>query len=183
VRALGRYDIGQSVVVSDGTIEAIEGAEGTDGMLVRLAKARGMASGARRGVLVKRTKPGQDLRVDMPAIGPETSVRVAEAGLRGIAVEAGRVLVAQRAETIARANAAAVFIAGCVDETAGIDGGPASGPGISPLRPLGKRGADARSEPDIRVALPCSRASNRSTWDMRSPSWAGMCWRWRRARA
>jgi DUF1009 family protein len=115
VRALGRYDIGQSVIISGGSIEAIEGAEGTDGMLVRVGRERRGSDSARHGILVKRTKPGQDVRVDMPAIGPETVARVVDAGLKGVAVEAGRVLVARRGETIARANAGGVFVAGCED--------------------------------------------------------------------
>ncbi len=115
VRALGRYDIGQSVIVSGGSIEAIEGAEGTDAMLARVGRERRGTDSARRGILVKRTKPGQDVRVDMPAIGPETIARVVDAGLKGVAVEAGRVLVARRGETIARANAGGVFVAGCED--------------------------------------------------------------------
>jgi DUF1009 family protein len=115
VRALGRHDIGQSVIVTGGAIEAIEGAEGTDGMLARVGLARRAAGAARRGILVKRTKPGQDLRVDMPAIGPETITRVVDTGLKGVAVEAGRVLVALRRETVERADAAGVFVAGCED--------------------------------------------------------------------
>lgn len=113
VAALGNFDIGQAVVVSGGRIEAIEGAEGTDRMLRRVAEARaarGMTG--RGGVLVKRPKPGQDLRVDLPAIGPDTITRAAEAGLAGIAVEAGRVLVAGRAETVRRADAAGLFLIG-----------------------------------------------------------------------
>jgi len=73
--------------------------------------ALGRARGG-RGVLVKRMKPGQDLRVDLPAIGPETVTRAAESGLAGIAVEAGRVLVAGRAETVRRADAAGLFLIG-----------------------------------------------------------------------
>lgn len=117
VRALGPYDIGQSVIVSGGRIETIEAVEGTDRMIARAAAAR--AGGAKRaGVLVKRSKPGQDLRVDMPAIGPATVERAQEAGLDGIAVEAGKVLVAERASTLARADAAGVFVEGVADDQA-----------------------------------------------------------------
>lgn len=118
IRTLGRYDIGQSVVVADGRIEAIEGAEGTDRMIARAARSRPAADGQdppRRGVLVKRSKPGQDLRVDMPAIGPATVEGVRTAGLAGIAVEAGKVLVADRARALAGADAARLFIEGVTD--------------------------------------------------------------------
>jgi DUF1009 family protein len=117
VRALGPYDIGQSVIVSQGRIEAIEGVEGTDRMIARAAAARA-GTATRAGVLVKRSKPGQDLRVDMPAIGPATIERAREAGLDGIAVEAGKVLVAERAVTLARADEAGMFVEGVADERA-----------------------------------------------------------------
>jgi DUF1009 family protein len=115
VRALGAYDIGQSVIVSGGKIEAIEGAEGTDRMIARAAATRG-ATEPRTGVLVKRSKPGQDLRVDMPAIGPATVQGVLAAGLDGIAVEAGKVVVAERARTLTAADAAGLFVEGVEDQ-------------------------------------------------------------------
>lgn len=115
IRALGAYDIGQSVIVRAGRILAIEGAEGTDRMIARAAALSSQGSG-NRGVLVKRSKPGQDLRVDMPAIGPATVDGVRAAGLAGIAVEAGGVLVADRAETLRRADTAHIFVEGVVDE-------------------------------------------------------------------
>lgn len=109
VGALGGFDVGQAVVVRDGRIEAIEGAEGTDAMLARVIADR---SGAPTdgGVLVKRAKPGQELRVDLPAIGPATITRAAEAGLAGIAVEAGRTLLLERREMRRRADAAGLFV-------------------------------------------------------------------------
>jgi len=114
VRALGPYDIGQSVIVGGGRIGAVEGAEGTDRMIARAARRRAasdsMPSGG--GVLVKRSKPGQDMRVDMPAIGPATVDGASSAGLAGIAVEAGRVLVADRRLTVSRADGAGIFVEG-----------------------------------------------------------------------
>jgi DUF1009 family protein len=113
VAALGRYDIGQAVVVANGRVEAIEGAEGTDRMLKRVAEVRRSAAGETHGgVLVKRPKPGQDLRVDLPAIGPNTMDSAAAAGLSGVAVMAGHVLCAERPRMIAAANARGVFVAG-----------------------------------------------------------------------
>ena len=113
VAALGCYDIGQAVVVANGRVEAIEGAEGTDRMLKRVADVRGSAEvKVRGGVVVKRPKPGQDLRVDLPAIGPKTMDSAAAAGLSGVAVMAGHVLCAERPRMIAAADAHRVFVAG-----------------------------------------------------------------------
>lgn len=113
VAALGRYDIGQAAVVSRGHIEAIEGAEGTDRMLKRVAEARRARGDSERyGVLVKRPKPGQDLRVDLPAIGPNTVLGAAAAGLAGIAVMSDHVLAANRSAMIANAVVRGLFIAG-----------------------------------------------------------------------
>lgn len=116
VKALGAYDIGQAVVVAGGRIEAIEAAEGTDRMLARLAHARhnrdGSPAGPAKGVLIKRPKPGQEMRVDLPAIGPATVASVAQAGLGGIAVLAGHSLVAQRSQLCEAARAASIYVYG-----------------------------------------------------------------------
>ena len=82
----------------DGRVLAVEAAEGTDRMLTRLAEAGDRRAAGR--YLVKGPKPGQELRIDMPVIGPRTVELAAEAGLAGIAVEAGRVLAAERAELV-----------------------------------------------------------------------------------
>ncbi len=108
VARLAAFDIGQAVVVRAGNVIAIEAVEGTDAMLARIAgKGRGIG-----GVLVKRPKPGQELRIDMPAVGPATVARCVSAGLEGIVVEAGATLAAERAQLIAAADAAGVFVAG-----------------------------------------------------------------------
>ena len=62
------------------------------------------------GVLVKAPKRGQNMRIDIPTIGPETVRRAAEAGLQGIAITVGEVIVADRQETIALADACGLFI-------------------------------------------------------------------------
>jgi DUF1009 family protein len=123
VRALGPFDVGQAVVVTEGRIEAIEGAENTDAMLGRLALQRRLPEGGvgrRRGVLVKRPKPRQEMRVDMPAIGPGTVVRALEAGLRGVAVLAKGAIALGRAELAHSADAGGVFVQGVVDRGAAI---------------------------------------------------------------
>lgn len=112
-KAIGRLDIGQAAVVVAGRVIATEGAEGTDGMLERVAQLRrsGRVSWTgRAGALAKCAKPHQDLRVDMPTVGPETLRLAAEAGLAGVIVEAGQVMLAEREETIRSANAAGLFL-------------------------------------------------------------------------
>lgn len=87
--ALGPLDLGQAAVAAQGQILGIETLQGTDAMLTFVA---GTAPGS-GGVLVKRAKPGQDLRVDMPAIGPDTVAACAAAGLSGIELQSGHVLL------------------------------------------------------------------------------------------
>ena len=112
--ALGRLDVGQGAVAVGGRVVALEGAEGTDQMLERVARLRagGRISARRRGVLVKFCKPQQDERADLPSIGPSTVENAAAAGLAGIAVEAGRSLVLERRELAARANSLGLFVIG-----------------------------------------------------------------------
>jgi DUF1009 family protein len=115
LRAAGPFDIGQAVVVAGRHILAVEAAEGTDGMLARVAEMR--ASGRVRapsgnGVLVKAPKPGQDRRFDLPSIGPTTAEGVAAAGLAGIAVVAGDTIIAQPGRLVAAADRAGIFVLG-----------------------------------------------------------------------
>lgn len=115
VQALGRLDVGQAAVVAKGHVLAVEAAEGTDAMLARCAELRRWDDRRRRdraGVLVKAPKPGQEERVDLPAIGPETVRKAAHAGLAGIAVAAGLVLVADRAAAVAAADELGLFLLG-----------------------------------------------------------------------
>ena len=110
VHALGPFDVGQGAVVANGFVVAVEAAEGTDAMLERCATIANDAS--RGGVLVKRPKPAQELRIDLPVIGAETVRRAGEAGLAGIAVEAGRAIIIDRAETAALADKLGLFVYG-----------------------------------------------------------------------
>lgn len=115
VRALGQLDVGQGAVVARGRVLAVEAAEGTDAMLERCAELRkvGRTWGTRpAGVLVKAPKPGQEERVDMPTIGPKTMRLAAAAGLSGIAMAAGHVLMAERDATIKAANENKLFLVG-----------------------------------------------------------------------
>lgn len=112
--ALGKLDVGQGAVAVGGRVVALEGPEGTDAMLARVAALRteGRISTRRRGVLVKLCKPQQDLRADLPSIGASTIEGARAAGLAGIAVEAGRALVLERPAMISQANEAGIFVTG-----------------------------------------------------------------------
>ncbi len=113
--ALSPFDVGQAAILADHRVIAIEAAEGTDAMIRRVAEM--VASGRLRiakgdGVLVKAPKDGQDLRVDMPAIGPQTLRLVSEAGLSGIGLRAGRVLIGDGAALGMLADQAGLFVEG-----------------------------------------------------------------------
>lgn len=113
--ALSPFDAGQAVVVANGRVLAIEAAEGTDSMLARIADLR--ASGrlrfkGRAGVLVKAPKRDQDMRLDMPAVGSKTIEGAKRAELEGVALAAGRVLIADGAAFARAADAAALFVLG-----------------------------------------------------------------------
>jgi UDP-2,3-diacylglucosamine hydrolase len=113
--ALSPFDAGQGVIVASGRVAAIEAAEGTDAMIARVADMR--VGGRLRfsglaGVLVKAPTQGQDLRLDMPAIGPKTIEGAIKAQLRGVAIAAGQVLVLERERCAREADAAGLFVVG-----------------------------------------------------------------------
>jgi DUF1009 family protein len=115
IGALGPFDVGQAVVVVNRRVVAIEGAEGTAAMLERVAAIRRsgrLHAGARAGVLVKAPKPGQELRLDLPAIGADTIAQAAAAGLSGVAAEAGGSIVADANALVQAADAAGLFVLG-----------------------------------------------------------------------
>jgi DUF1009 family protein len=118
---IGILDAGQAAVSVNSRIIALEGAEGTDAMLGRvlaLREEKRISWRGRAGVLAKCAKPQQDLRVDMPTIGPKTVDAAAAAGLAGIAIEAGRVMIFDRKETARRADAAGLFVVGVAPDIA-----------------------------------------------------------------
>ena len=108
-KALGAVDVGQAVVVQEGMVLAVEAIEGTDMMLSRAAtvKKQGKAP-----VMVKLLKPGQDLRVDLPAIGIQTIELLKKYGIKGIAVEAGAILLIEREAVVKMADEHRIFIIG-----------------------------------------------------------------------
>ncbi|MES0881883.1 LpxI family protein [Roseibium sp. SCP14] len=124
-RKLGELDIGQAAIAVGGRVVALEGAEGTDAMIERCAELKSIGrirAKGRTGVLVKTAKPEQDLRVDLPAVGPRTIELALAAGLAGIAVEAHGALIAEKEETLRRADSSGLFVVG-VDKSAD-DGAP-----------------------------------------------------------
>jgi UDP-2,3-diacylglucosamine hydrolase len=105
VQALGAVDVGQGAVVSQGLCLGVETLAGTDVMLGQVAQMQ-----ARGGVFWKAPKPGQDLRIDLPTIGPDTVDAVAHAGLSGLAWQAGGVICLDLPGMIARATAQGLFL-------------------------------------------------------------------------
>lgn len=115
MRAISPFDVGQAVVVINGHVVAIEDIEGTDGLLARVTRLRAegrIRAKPGRGVLVKAPKTHQDLRFDLPTLGPKTIDGLATAGLAGIGIVAGHSLVADAEAMIARADQAGLFVTG-----------------------------------------------------------------------
>lgn len=109
LNALSAVDVGQGVVVAAGLCLGVETLQGTDAMLKFVASTpENLRRG--KGVFVKAAKTDQDLRIDMPAIGPDTVASVAAAGLAGIVVSAGSVIIVERAKTLEAAEAAGLFL-------------------------------------------------------------------------
>jgi hypothetical protein len=108
-KAVSAFDIGQTVVVKAGAVLAVEAFEGTDECIRRGAALAGERGGA---VVVKVTKPAQDMRFDVPVVGCATVERCAAGRVAVLAVEAGRTLVLDREATLAAADRAKLVIAG-----------------------------------------------------------------------
>jgi UDP-2,3-diacylglucosamine hydrolase len=113
--ALSPFDIGQATVVIDGHVVGVEDIEGTDGLLARVARLRAegrIRARTAQGVLVKAPKSGQDLRFDLPTIGPRTVEGAAAAKLAGIAIVAANTVVVEPQAVIEAADAAGLFVTG-----------------------------------------------------------------------
>ncbi|RED53289.1 LpxI family protein [Aestuariispira insulae] len=104
---IGPADVGQGVVVQDGIVLGVEAIEGTDALIERCAALSRKGKGA---VLVKMRKPGQETRVDLPTIGPGTIRNLSKNGFRGIAIDAGGMIILDREETLSLADKLGVFI-------------------------------------------------------------------------
>lgn len=98
-KAIGALDIGQTVVVKDGIVLAVEAFEGTDAAIRRGGRLAG-----RGAVVVKASKPGHDVRFDIPVIGPRTLCHLRRARVSALAVEAGRTVILDRERVIADAD-------------------------------------------------------------------------------
>jgi UDP-2,3-diacylglucosamine hydrolase len=107
-KALAALDIGQTVVVADRACLAVEAMEGTDATIERAASL----SNGRRLVVVKVSKPNQDMRFDVPVVGPKTIRVMAEANARVLAVDAGKTLLFERQGLIAKADEAGIAVVG-----------------------------------------------------------------------
>ncbi|HZR83072.1 MAG TPA: UDP-2,3-diacylglucosamine diphosphatase LpxI [Candidatus Binatia bacterium] len=117
-KAVGAFEIGQTVVVKDGLVVAVEAVEGTDAAIRRGGDL------ARRGaVVVKVAKPGQDLRFDVPAVGPETIRLMSDVRATALAVEARRTLLLERDRLIAAADAAGIAVVAVEAEEPGAEDG------------------------------------------------------------
>lgn len=110
-REIGRLDIGQCVVIKDRVVVAVEAVEGTDGAITR-----GGELGKDGVVVVKRCKPQQDLRFDLPAIGPRTIDVMASVRAAVLAVEAGRTVMLDRDLVLQKAEACGIAVVGIRDD-------------------------------------------------------------------
>lgn len=118
VAALGAVDVGQGAVVARGRCLAVETVQGTDAMLARLeGDTRRAGAPIPSGVIFKAPKPGQDMRFDVPAVGPDTVARAKAAGLNGVAVQVGGVFLLDPAETLEAADREGLFVYGYEAET------------------------------------------------------------------
>ncbi len=112
-KEIGRLDIGQCIVVAGGTVLAVEAIDGTDATI-----ERGGRLGKGQAVVIKVCKPNQDFRFDVPAIGPATVETMAAAGAKVLVVEAGKAVVFDREEMIAKADAASIAVLAVDDGSA-----------------------------------------------------------------
>ena len=104
---IGRLDIGQCVVIKDRVVVAVEAVEGTDGAI-----KRGGELAKEGAVVVKRSKPQQDLRFDLPAVGPRTIEVMASVKASVLAIEAGRTILLDREIVLEKARSARIAIVG-----------------------------------------------------------------------
>lgn len=105
-KEIARLDIGQTVIVRNGTVLAVEGFDGTNETIQRGGKL------ARKAIMVKVSKPRQDMRFDVPVVGVETMRIAAESNIRVIAVEANKTLLLEREAIVDLAARSNVSIVG-----------------------------------------------------------------------
>lgn len=105
--SMGNLDVGQSVIVHEGYVLGIEAAEGTDNLIRRCEILRKTRKG---GVLIKMSKQAQDMRLDVPTIGPDTIFFLAKHGFNGVAIERKKVIIVNPEETKKLASESNIFI-------------------------------------------------------------------------
>jgi DUF1009 family protein len=107
VQQLGRLGVGQCVVVKQGSVLAVEAIEGTDSVIARAGELGG--SGA---TVIKASRPGQDRRFDLPAVGVGTISAICASGASGLAIEAGSTLIVDRKKMTEAADRANIAVWG-----------------------------------------------------------------------
>ncbi|MBF0541373.1 MAG: UDP-2,3-diacylglucosamine diphosphatase LpxI [Nitrospirae bacterium] len=110
-RAIGSLDIGQTIIISDRAVMAVEAIEGTDQAIIRGCSLCNNGSNG-NAVVIKVLKPQQDMRYDVPTAGVDTINTMIKAGAKVLALEAGRTLMINKEEMIALADKAGITIAG-----------------------------------------------------------------------
>lgn len=113
-KALAGFDIGQSVVVGQGAVVAVEAMEGTDACVLRAGELSKSKGGL---VVVKVAKPKQDFRYDIPVIGLGTLEVLAKAGATALAIEAGKTLIFDKEEFLKRADAQKIAVVGLEEKS------------------------------------------------------------------
>lgn len=107
ITSLGHIDVGQSVIVADGYVLGIEAAEGTDNLIKRCAVLRKKTKG---GVLIKMSKSSQDMRLDIPVVGPTTATILSQHGFNGLAIENKGVIIVQKNQALNLFNEYQLFL-------------------------------------------------------------------------
>ena len=115
-KALAGFDIGQSVVICEGAVVAVEGMEGTDALIERAGALAGSQGRKPRLSVVKVAKPKQDFRFDLPVLGLDTLPVLEKAGVTALALEAGKTLVFDKDEFIRRADEKGIALVALSEE-------------------------------------------------------------------
>ncbi|MDR1910402.1 MAG: UDP-2,3-diacylglucosamine diphosphatase LpxI [Holosporales bacterium] len=114
VKQLGLADIGQAVIVQQGLVLGVEAIEGTHALIARCAS---LQRAGRSAILVKGSKPQQEMRVDLPTIGADTIDALHAAGLRGVALEARKTILLDREEVLKKSDTYELFVVGIEENT------------------------------------------------------------------
>jgi UDP-2,3-diacylglucosamine hydrolase len=120
-RKISAMDIGQTIVVSDGACVAVEAMEGTDETIARAARLTATRSAEKPLVVIKVSKPGQDMRFDVPVIGLSTIEQMQTHGATALAINAERTLLFDRIKLIELADAAGIAIEAFAPDAAAME--------------------------------------------------------------